>query len=158
MTLALINQEVKIIMTSLAEAVVYMHNKDMVHRDLKLENILLSNDLEPGCKYNIKVTDFGLSHMKGLSGSDGLMSTRCGTLYYMAPEVIRNKLEYSKLCDVWSMGVIMYALLCGSMPFKGETASQLEDQIMSGELGFKEVEWITISDGGKLHIITSKNI
>lgn len=58
----------------------------------------------------IQVTDFGLAHMKGLPGCDGLMHTKCGTLYYMAPEVLNNKHEYTEMCDVWSMGVIMYTL------------------------------------------------
>lgn len=58
----------------------------------------------------IQVTDFGLAHMKGLPGCDDLMHVKCGTLYYMAPEVLNNKHEYTKMCDVWSMGVIMYTL------------------------------------------------
>lgn len=58
----------------------------------------------------IQVTDFGLAHMKGLEGCDDLMYSKCGTLYYMAPEVLNNKHEYTKMCDVWSVGVIMYTL------------------------------------------------
>lgn len=59
----------------------------------------------------LQVTDFGLAYMKTLpSFDDTNMSMRCGTLYYMAPEVLHNKHEYSEMCDVWSMGVIMYTL------------------------------------------------
>lgn len=149
--------EVKELMKQLAEAVVYMHDKDMVHRDLKLENILLSTS-ESSEQFNIKVADFGLCHMKGLPGCDELMHSRCGTLYYMAPEVLKNKHEYSKLCDVWSMGVIMYALLCGRMPFNGDTASRLETEIMLGEIKFREPEWISIGEPAKELIRAMLNV
>ena len=99
----------------------------MVHRDLKLENILLTT-ADFGPDFSIKVTDFGLSNMKGIAGCDEqMMDSRCGTLFYMgntivmylydvmcarftAPEVLKNKSEYSKLCDIWSIGVIMYTM------------------------------------------------
>lgn len=103
----------------------------MVHRDLKLENILLTT-ADFGAEFSIKVTDFGLSNMKGIAGCDEqMMDSRCGTLFYMgklmntlllcvsshsillvcvAPEVLKNKSEYSKLCDIWSIGVIMYTM------------------------------------------------
>ena len=57
-----------------------------------------------------KVTDFGLAHMRSLPGCDSHMVSRCGTLSYMAPEVLNTKHEYTKMCDVWSLGVIMYTL------------------------------------------------
>ena len=56
------------------------------------------------------MTDFGLAHMKGLPGCDDLMHSKCGTLYYMAPEVLNTRHEYTKMCDVWSLGVILYTL------------------------------------------------
>lgn len=141
-------EEAKAVMHSLTEAVVYMHDNDMVHRDLKLENVLLS-EADPTNEFNIKVTDFGLAHMKGLSGCDDLMHTKCGTLYYMAPEVLSNKHEYTKMCDVWSLGVIMYTLLCGRVPFQSDSASKLEELISQGELKFGEVEWINVSSSAK---------
>jgi len=94
-------------MRGLTEAVVYMHDNDMVHRDLKLENILLSTEHSED-EFNVKVTDFGLAHMRLLPDDD--MVSRCGTLYYMAPEVLNTKHVYTKMCDVWSLGVIMYTL------------------------------------------------
>ncbi len=56
------------------------------------------------------MTDFGLANMKGVPGCEDLMHSKCGTPYYMAPEVLYTKHEYTKMCDVWSLGVIMYSL------------------------------------------------
>lgn len=140
-------EEAKVVMRSLAEVVVYMHDNDIVHRDLKLENILLST-ADPRIKLNIKVTDFGLVHMKSLPGCDD-MYLRCGTPYYMAPEVLKNRHEYTKMCDVWSMGVIMYQLLCGQLPFHSDNAVKLEELISRGELTFSEIEWINVSSRAK---------
>lgn len=82
----------------------------MVHRDLKLENILITAGSDP---LDIQVTDFGLAHkkQKGFAGGeDRMLDGTCGTLLYMAPEVLENKLTYSDHCDVWSLGVILYEL------------------------------------------------
>uniref|UniRef100_A0A4W5KSQ8 Serine/threonine-protein kinase 33 n=1 Tax=Hucho hucho TaxID=62062 RepID=A0A4W5KSQ8_9TELE len=143
-------EETRHIINSLAEAIVYLHKKDIVHRDLKLENILVKsyhhgvdNDM-----INIKVTDFGLSVKKGGVGSENMLKATCGTPIYMAPEVI-NAHEYSQQCDVWSIGVIMYMLLCGEPPFIATSEERLFEMIKKGDLHFDRPVWDTISDAAK---------
>lgn len=139
--------DAKVLMRKVIEALVYMHDYDMVHRDLKLENILLVTS-DPN-DFNIRVTDFGLANMKGLPGCEDLMHVKCGTPYYMAPEVLNTKHEYTKMCDVWSVGVIMYSLLCGRYPFYSTTPAKLEEVIQIGNLTFREIEWSNVSPAAK---------
>ncbi|XP_072516594.1 serine/threonine-protein kinase 33 isoform X2 [Salminus brasiliensis] len=141
-------EETRHIISSLAEAIVYLHKKDIVHRDLKLENILVKSYLHDDDTVNIKVTDFGLSVQKGGVGSENMLQATCGTPTYMAPEVI-NGHEYSQQCDVWSIGVIMYMLLCGEPPFMSSSEERLFETIKKGELSFSGPVWDTISDAGK---------
>ncbi|XP_064417992.1 serine/threonine-protein kinase 33-like [Latimeria chalumnae] len=130
--------ETKHIILSLAGAVAYLHKNGIVHRDLKLENILVksndSND-DTELKLNIKVTDFGLSVVKGGFGSESWLQDPCGTPLYMAPEIVNNY-DYSQQCDIWSTGVIMYTLLCGHSPFSATTEQLLYEEIKKGELDF----------------------
>lgn len=142
-------EECKIIMSRLASAISYLHKNDIVHRDLKLENILLAvdpNNLED--KLYIKVTDFGLSVVKGGTGHDNMMQDFCGTPIYMSPEIIDNK-TYSQNCDVWAMGVILYIMLSGSPPFKSKDEDSLYDLIKKGELDFSDEFWATVSVNAK---------
>nr|KYP60401.1 SNF1-related protein kinase catalytic subunit alpha KIN10 [Cajanus cajan] len=89
----------------------YCHRNMVVHRDLKPENLLLDS------KFNIKIADFGLSNIM----RDGhFLKTSCGSPNYAAPEVISGKLYAGPEVDVWSCGVILYALLCGTLPFDDE--------------------------------------
>ena len=90
----------------------YCHSNLIVHRDLKHENFLFASS-----DYNsdLKVIDFGLSRM--LSNKDQKMATRAGTPYYIAPEVIAG--NYTLAADMWSAGVMLYAMLCGYPPFYG---------------------------------------
>ncbi|KAG7276679.1 hypothetical protein CRUP_032028 [Coryphaenoides rupestris] len=142
-------EESRHIITSLARAIVYLHKKDIVHRDLKLGNILLKGSHQ-GDEHgiNIKVTDFGLSVKRGGVGRESMMKATCGTPIYMAPEVITGH-EYSQQCDVWSIGVIMYMLLCGDAPFISSSEEKLFEKIKKGELRFSGSVWDTISDAAK---------
>ena len=89
----------------------YCHRHNVVHRDLKPENLLLDQNL------NVKIADFGLSNMM----TDGeFLRTSCGSPNYAAPEVISGKLYAGPEVDIWSCGVILYALLCGTLPFDDE--------------------------------------
>ncbi|MGK3751461.1 MAG: 5'-AMP-activated protein kinase catalytic alpha subunit, partial [Bacillariaceae sp.] len=101
----------------------YCHFQKIVHRDLKPENLLLdAND-------NIKIADFGLSNLM----RDGdFLRTSCGSPNYAAPEVISGHLYAGPETDVWSCGVILYALLCGSLPFDDESIPNLFKKIKSG--------------------------
>eukprot|EP00092_Neocalanus_flemingeri_P027694 GFUD01030059.1.p1 GENE.GFUD01030059.1~~GFUD01030059.1.p1 ORF type:complete len:517 (+),score=176.52 GFUD01030059.1:90-1640(+) len=110
----------------ISHTIAYLHSKNVCHRDLKLENILL---MEPGPSSLVKVTDFGLSKQ---FSSTNLLETYVGTPIYMAPEIISccgllsttaTYSSYSCKSDCWSLGVVLYMLLCGHQPFK-ETASQ----------------------------------
>ncbi|XP_019131941.1 serine/threonine-protein kinase 33 isoform X2 [Larimichthys crocea] len=142
--------ETRHIICSLADAVVYLHKRDIVHRDLKLENILVKNfpDEDDNGRINIKVTDFGLSVQTGGVGIENIMTETCGTLIYMAPEMMSGR-GYSQWCDVWSIGVVMYMLLCGEPPFVSKTKSNLLKEIMNKEVRFTQTIWATVSDAAK---------
>jgi 5'-AMP-activated protein kinase, catalytic alpha subunit len=101
----------------------YCHHHRIVHRDLKPENLLLDAD------NNIKIADFGLSNV----AHDGdFLRTSCGSPNYAAPEVISGNLYAGPEVDVWSCGVILYALLCGTLPFDDESIPNLFKKIKSG--------------------------
>ncbi|XP_028917398.1 serine/threonine-protein kinase 33 [Ornithorhynchus anatinus] len=145
--------ETRYIIQSLASAIAYLHKKDIVHRDLKLENILVKSttiDDNNEMKLNIKVTDFGLAVQK-LGGSESMLQTTCGTPIYMAPEVI-NAHDYSQQCDIWSIGVIMYILLSGEPPFMAHSEEKLFEAIKKGELYFHKKIWQSVSDSAK-HVL-----
>ncbi|KAJ7330190.1 Serine/threonine-protein kinase 33 [Desmophyllum pertusum] len=135
------------VINQLAHAVAYLHDSDIVHRDLKLENILLSQPVGTEL-LNIKLTDFGLSYVKGGVGSDSMMQSVCGTPIYMAPEVILD-LGYSQQCDIWSIGVIMFTLLTGRPPFVAETEEKLYELIKKGEVDFSDPCWETCHESAK---------
>lgn len=107
----------------IVSGVEYCHRNMVVHRDLKPENLLLDS------KSNVKIADFGLSNVM----RDGhFLKTSCGSPNYAAPEVISGKLYAGPEVDVWSCGVILYALLCGSLPFDDENIPNLFKKIKGG--------------------------
>ncbi|KAK5874012.1 hypothetical protein PBY51_018999 [Eleginops maclovinus] len=146
----LTEDETRHIICSLADAVVYLHRRDIVHRDLKLENILVKDylDEDDDGRINIKVTDFGLAVKTGGVGIENIIREACGTLVYMAPEVMSGR-GYSQWCDVWSIGVVMYMLLCGEPPFVCKTKSKLLKEIMNKGAKFTQPIWATVSDAAK---------
>jgi len=128
------------IMEQLFSALNYLHKNNIVHRDLKLENLLLTrkNDLE------IKLADFGLS--KVYNGQ--AMFTACGTPYYVAPEILTGD-GYNSKIDTWAAGVLLYVLLSGRLPFSGETDVDLFKAIMDADLIWKKPQFDTVSDDAK---------
>ncbi|KAM9366983.1 serine/threonine-protein kinase 33 [Symphorus nematophorus] len=142
--------ETRHIIYSLADAVVYLQKRNIVHRDLKLENILVKNspDEDENGRIDIKVADFGLSVQTGGVGIENIMTEACGTLIYMAPEIMSGR-SYTQWCDVWSIGVVMYMLLCGESPFVSKTKADLLKEITNKEVRFTQPIWATVSDAGK---------
>ncbi|XP_074039380.1 uncharacterized protein [Leptinotarsa decemlineata] len=104
-------------------AVEYCHNRNIVHRDLKAENLLLDSN------NNIKIADFGFSNYYTLGGQ---LSTWCGSPPYAAPEVFEGKKYVGPEIDIWSLGVVLYVLVCGALPFDGCSLQALRDRVLSG--------------------------
>ncbi|GJM93248.1 hypothetical protein PR202_ga09792 [Eleusine coracana subsp. coracana] len=116
-------EEARRFFQQIISGVEYCHRNMVVHRDLKPENLLLDS------KWNIKIADFGLSNVM----RDGhFLKTSCGSPNYAAPEVISGKLYAGPEVDVWSCGVILYALLCGTLPFDDENIPNLFKKIKGG--------------------------
>eukprot|EP00698_Gefionella_okellyi_P023630 TRINITY_DN8127_c0_g1_i1.p1 TRINITY_DN8127_c0_g1~~TRINITY_DN8127_c0_g1_i1.p1 ORF type:complete len:539 (-),score=83.35 TRINITY_DN8127_c0_g1_i1:132-1538(-) len=133
----------KHIIAKLVEAVGYLHQQEIIHRDLKPENILLMDD-DPH-NINIKLADFGLSLVMD---EFSMIRSKAGTPLYMAPEVIRGR-AYSEQADMWSVGVIMYLLLCGRVPFSADDEDALRSKIVAGEIDYSMPIWDSISDDAK---------
>ncbi|XP_022799841.1 serine/threonine-protein kinase par-1-like isoform X2 [Stylophora pistillata] len=117
------------IMRQLISALHHMHENGIVHRDLKMENILLDES-----KKNIKIVDFGLSN---ICQGDTLLKTQCGSPEYAAPELFKHGCRYGKEVDLWSLGVVMYGIVIGRLPFRSpyfgsRGRSELLDQTSRG--------------------------
>ena len=97
----------------------YLHENNLIHRDLKLENILLDENLNP------KLCDFGWSTI-----TDEQWSTFCGTLEYIAPEMFENQ-KYSFSVDIWGLGIILYELFHKKSPFKDDNAFKIYKNILT---------------------------
>ncbi|XP_037712862.1 uncharacterized protein LOC119549151 isoform X3 [Drosophila subpulchrella] len=112
------------VFTQLVSAVHYCHLRGVVHRDLKAENVLLDKDM------NIKLADFGFSNHYEEGAT---LRTWCGSPPYAAPEVFQG-LEYDgPKSDIWSLGVVLYALVCGALPFDGKTILELKSRVVLGK-------------------------
>lgn len=107
----------------LLSAVSYCHENGIVHRDLKIENVLIDTNGD------VKLVDFGLSNF--FDPSDKL-KTFCGSLYFAAPELLRGIVYTGPEIDVWSLGIILYVLVCGKVPFDDKSMSALHEKIKSG--------------------------
>uniref|UniRef100_A0A4W5MNP5 Acetyl-CoA carboxylase kinase n=1 Tax=Hucho hucho TaxID=62062 RepID=A0A4W5MNP5_9TELE len=117
------DKEARRLFQQIISGVDYCHRHMVVHRDLKPENVLLDHSK------NAKIADFGLSNMM----SDGeFLRTSCGSPNYAAPEVISGRLYAGPEVDIWSCGVILYALLCGTLPFDDEHVPTLFKKIRGG--------------------------
>lgn len=123
------------VMRSLFLAINHCHSKGIAHRDLKPENVMYGQD------ERVKIIDFGLSkttHQR--NGGVKKFNTVVGTSYYLAPEVLDGTF-YSKECDCWSLGVIMYIVLSGFLPFPGQTHAEVYQKIKSGTFTFEHPEF-----------------
>lgn len=115
----------KRIFTQLVGAVAYVHSKSCVHRDLKLENILLDKH------ENVKLCDFGFT--REYEGKASYLQTFCGTICYSAPEMLKGEKYAGEKVDVWSLGIILYALLAGELPYDDDDDQVTKNRILSEE-------------------------
>ncbi|CAF3575688.1 unnamed protein product [Rotaria socialis] len=131
----------------IAKAVAHLHHMDMAHRDLKPENLLFTTNAEDAL---LKLTDFGFA--KEGNNEQRPLNTPCYTPYYVAPEILSHD-KYDKACDIWSMGVVMYILLCGYPPFfsinGGTISAGMKTKIKAGEYQFPKAEWKNVSEEAK---------
>lgn len=123
----------------LLEAISHCHGLGVVHRDLKPENVLFD------ARNNLKLADFGSAEWLGERGSvEGVV----GTPYYVAPEVLLGG-DYDEKVDVWSAGVILYIMLSGIPPFYGESATEIFEAVLRGNLRFPAKLFRSISPSAK---------
>jgi len=123
-------------------AIKYLHSFGIVHRDIKLENIMMTDNTEKSVP---KLVDFGLAKM---IGPNETATEPFGTLGYVAPEVLRKQ-PYSFSCDVWSLGCVLYAMLSGSLPYDSEHQKETIRMTLEVPLEFDLPCWNTISDSAK---------
>ena len=134
----------------------YYHNQGIAHRDLKMENVMFSYTAEDS---PIKIIDFGLSQyiqfqpkylMEILTGKPNkniYMTGSVGTPHYVSPEVLKG--DYNQKCDIWSAGVILYAMLSGSFPFDGNSDKEIYNSILKKKFEYKKEDWKNISNEAK---------
>jgi len=127
------------IIASLLEAVAYLHENGVVHRDIKPENVLFESTKDDAA---VKLIDFGLARRHGKG--EVPMINPVGTAYYMSPEIFKGR--YDRACDIWSIGIVTYVILCGYPPFNGSSDKEVQGMTQNGRLQFAGNAWLTKSD------------
>ncbi|KAL7628655.1 serine/threonine protein kinase [Parahypoxylon ruwenzoriense] len=141
----LTEDETRKLFIQLFQGIKYLHDRNIVHRDVKPENILLVDK-----ELHVKLADFGLAK---IIGEESFTTTLCGTPSYVAPEILaegRHR-KYTKAVDIWSLGVVLYICLCGFPPFSDELYSRdfpysLSQQIRSGRFDYPSPYWDSVGD------------
>jgi len=145
---AFTEREAAKVMFEICSAVQHLHQMNIAHRDIKPENLLYT---KPGEEGILKLTDFGFAKLTDPNAIRPL-ETACYTPYYAAPEVLGPE-KYDKSCDMWSIGVVMYILLCGFPPFYSAhglpMSPGMKTRIRSGQYTFPTPEWDKVSDDAK---------
>ena len=147
-------KEAAIIFKQIITGLSYCHNQGICHRDLKMENILFLTKEEDS---PIKIIDFGLStcikkkklvqYITGKNYGTINMDLPVGSPHYVSPEVLKGK--YTQKCDIWSAGIILYAMLSGTFPFDGETDNDIYKAVMKKKFVFNDKDWKNISNNAK---------
>ncbi|XP_028573545.2 ribosomal protein S6 kinase alpha-5 [Podarcis muralis] len=142
--------EASYIMRRLVSAVSHMHDVGVVHRDLKPENLLFTDENDSS---EIKIIDFGFARLKPPDNQP--LKTPCFTLHYAAPELLNHN-GYDESCDLWSLGVILYTMLSGQVPFQSQdknvtctSALEIMKKIKRGEFSFEGDAWKNVSQEAK---------
>jgi len=146
--------EAAIITNAILKGVAYLHSNKIVHRDLKLDNLMFD---VPGDLRTLKILDYGFS--KVLQSAGDVLTTVCGSPQYVAPEIIMmtqapqgslpQVIPYTYAVDAWSIGVIMYMLIAGYAPFDEEDEMLMFNKIVRGEFTFPSDPWDNISNEAK---------
>uniref|UniRef100_A0A8C4VPW0 Ribosomal protein S6 kinase alpha-5 n=1 Tax=Gopherus evgoodei TaxID=1825980 RepID=A0A8C4VPW0_9SAUR len=142
--------EASYIMRKLVSAVSHMHDVGVVHRDLKPENLLFTDESDNS---EIKIIDFGFARLKPPDNQP--LKTPCFTLHYAAPELLNHN-GYDESCDLWSLGVILYTMLSGQVPFQSQdkgltciSGLEIMKKIKKGEFSFEREAWKNVSQEAK---------
>jgi len=144
---SLTERECAQIMRVIVATVEYLHKNGVVHRDLKPSNILYAD--HSNRPESLRIIDFGFA--KQLRDTNGLLMTPCYTAHYAAPEVLKKQ-GYDAACDIWSLGVLLFIMLSGKMPFKlnaESTPEELLSQISESKINFDEGNWKQVSNEAK---------
>eukprot|EP00178_Gracilaria_changii_P014345 TRINITY_DN40486_c0_g1_i1.p1 TRINITY_DN40486_c0_g1~~TRINITY_DN40486_c0_g1_i1.p1 ORF type:complete len:637 (+),score=99.60 TRINITY_DN40486_c0_g1_i1:172-2082(+) len=138
------------------DALRYMHSLGYAHRDVKPENIMFTEKpfYSDGKLAPVKLIDFGLASARDPNASDKekLSSEKCGTVRYAAPEVVTETAYVPELCDMWSVGIVLYSIIAHRNPYTGRTEREVLHQIANTSPSFNSPEWESVSQDTKQFI------
>eukprot|EP00562_Extubocellulus_spinifer_P005422 CAMPEP_0178520944 /NCGR_PEP_ID=MMETSP0696-20121128/27681_1 /TAXON_ID=265572 /ORGANISM="Extubocellulus spinifer, Strain CCMP396" /LENGTH=497 /DNA_ID=CAMNT_0020151849 /DNA_START=103 /DNA_END=1596 /DNA_ORIENTATION=- len=129
-------EEASNIVNKVTSALVYMHQKNIIHRDLKPENLLLTHKPRSGNDVDVKIIDFGLSKVMAQPVAQSFLGTRG----YLAPEMLQRQ-EYTRSVDAWALGVIVFVLLCGCLPFDDDSQMIPTDAMVRTKFQLRFPRW-----------------
>uniref|UniRef100_A0A7S4W472 Protein kinase domain-containing protein n=1 Tax=Ditylum brightwellii TaxID=49249 RepID=A0A7S4W472_9STRA len=148
------SHQIQSFMSQILSGLSHLHKHNIVHRDLKLDNILLS-----ACKTRILIADLGLSHAV-TPQNQGYLSTSCGSPHYASPEILNGKPYLGYPVDIWSTGVVLYCLICGRLPFRDKDVQERFGKIVKGE--YEMMTWWSQEEEdiikGMLNVNVSKRL